>query len=233
MWESAVRCRLLMDWEGPLLDPGPGMLLALRRACLRAGRPLPVEEDLSWVLNTPLEGALEALLGPGSEAERTQVMANIPVYFQRWGRYKCREQAGARAMLGNLNAASSVETVLFSAETAPGVQTLLAHYDLERCFDRILCARRQACTQCKAATAERLSRQCDPADRLLVWLTDDPRELRFAKYVGIPSIAAGWGRATPEELEAEAPAMLAPEPHDVLRLLAGLGSAREPAVAVG
>lgn len=66
--------------------------------------------------------------------------------------------------------------------------------------------------------------ECDPADRLLIWLTDDPRELRFARARGIPAIAAGWGRGQPAELATAAPAMPAPTPADVLDLLAGGGA---------
>lgn len=89
---------ILLDLDGTLIDPAPGILGCCRQALEALGCPAGADEDLRWVIGPPLRASFARLLGGRGDPE-----AAVRLYRARYG-----------------------ETGLFEAAVYPGVIEALA-----------------------------------------------------------------------------------------------------------
>jgi phosphoglycolate phosphatase-like HAD superfamily hydrolase len=61
---------VLLDQDGTITDPKPGILGGCRHAPTALGHPVPSEPELTWVIGPPLRTAFPRILGPGCDVER-------------------------------------------------------------------------------------------------------------------------------------------------------------------
>jgi phosphoglycolate phosphatase len=89
---------ILLDLDGTLIDPAPGILGCCRQALEALGCPAEPDEDLRWVIGPPLRASFARLLGGHADPEEA-----VRLYRSRYG-----------------------ETGLFEAAVYPGVVEALA-----------------------------------------------------------------------------------------------------------
>ena len=71
---------ILLDLDGTLIDPAPGILSCCRHAMEQLGCPVAAEEDLRWVIGPPIRASFARLLGGRGDPEQA-----VRVYRARYG----------------------------------------------------------------------------------------------------------------------------------------------------
>ena len=74
------RPTLLLDLDGTLVDPGPGIIGSVRYALAALGSPVAEDVDLRWVIGPPPRISFARLLGEGGDPE-----AALKLYREQYG----------------------------------------------------------------------------------------------------------------------------------------------------
>lgn len=224
--DQGTRWRVLMGLEGPVVDPGPGLLCALRCALTDVGQPPIAEADLAWTLDVDFDQALERLLGSESAHLAPTVTEHFHAHYARHGRAEGRVHESMTGVLATFARRPDIETVLVSGEPRKDLQPHLAHLGLSTAFDVVACTSHRACARCRRSLALRLAEHDETELRHTLWLSDDPDDLAWAARRGVRSVAALWGRSRPAELRAGRPDLWAQSPEDLAALLSVADSGR-------
>ncbi len=211
--------RLLMGLEGPVVDPAPGLVCALRCALTDVGRPPARDADLAWTLDVDFDQALERLLGSESSRLATAVTERFHAHYARHGRAEGRIHEAMTRVLATFARRPDIETVLVSGETKSDLQRHLAHLGLATTFDAVACTTHRACAQCRRSLAVRVAEGNGTQLHRTLWLSDDPDDLASAARRGIRCVAALWGRSPAAELKPARPDFWAESPEDLAALL--------------
>ncbi len=73
---------LLIDLDGTLTDPKPGITNSIRHALQQLGRPAPGTDDLTWCIGPPLLDSFRALLPDAGEDVAASALS---LYRERFG----------------------------------------------------------------------------------------------------------------------------------------------------
>ena len=133
---GSARRTLLIDLDGTLTDPKPGITNCIGHALERLGHPAPPADDLVWCIGPPLLDSFRKLLpGAGEEAAR-EALALYRERFGDVGIYENTLYEGAEAFLA---AMQDQHRRMFLATTKPHVYAgpILAHFKLDGYFDGV------------------------------------------------------------------------------------------------
>lgn len=94
------RIDVLLDLDGTLIDPKPGILGSIRYALERMGHPAPPPfEELHWAIGPPLRATFTRLLG---EAQAETAVGHYRENYRNGAMYECEVYAGIPELLARL-----------------------------------------------------------------------------------------------------------------------------------
>lgn len=206
----------LVDLDGTITDPRPGIIGAYRHALTEMGIEAPPEEELLWVIGPPLrqsfpklgvaEPHVEAALGHYRAFYSAGAMFNAPVY------------AGMPEAFAALRAAG---VTLIVATSKPHVMArpILAHFGLDGHFHAIHGAELDGRNDDKGDLLAHIMAEegVDPAEAVMIG--DRKFDILAARRHGIANIGVLWGYGGEAELTEAGADRLCASPHHLAEMV--------------
>ncbi len=190
---------LLIDLDGTLTDPRPGIVSCLRYALDRLAKPCPPDEVLASFIGPPLRGTFSALLET-SDSERIEEAMTI--YRQRFadkGLYENQVYEGIPEMLEDARQAGYISFVATSKPTVYA-DRIIKHFGLDRHFAGVYGSELGGRFENKTdLLAFLLGREKVPAG-IAVMAGDRAADIIAAQNNGIRSVGVLWGYGSESEL---------------------------------
>jgi phosphoglycolate phosphatase len=124
---------VLLDLDGTLTDPRPGIVKCIRYALDRLARPCPSDEALAACIGPPLRSAFAALL---STADQTLIERAVGLYRERFAAVGLFENEVYEGVPAMLEALGHTGHRLFVATSKPAVfaERIVRHFALDHHF---------------------------------------------------------------------------------------------------
>ena len=200
---------VLVDLDGTLIDPKPGLIGSVQYALERLGFPVPPADELLWLIGPPFRVSFPKLFG---SAELTECA--IAHYRERYfggAMYEATVYDGIPAALDALSAAGCR---LFVATSKPHhyARPILERFDLARRFAAIHGPELDGTNDHKGdLIAHIIAREAVLPERA-VMIGDRQFDVTAAQRNGIPTVGVTWGYGTADELLDAGACALCPAP---------------------
>jgi len=218
---TAAKLTALVDLDGTLTDPYPGISASILYALEKLDRPAADELALRAAIGPPLEGSFAAML------DGDAILAKVALghYRERFGTIGLYENTvfdGIPEALADLRD-SGVQMFLASSKPRVFCERILDHFDLTRFFAVVHGSELDGRHSDKSELIGHiLSVEAIDPERC-VMIGDRRYDIEGARSNGIKVAAVGWGYGTGEEFDLFPPDVIVPEVTDlapaVLRLL--------------
>ena len=206
----------LFDLDGTLVESGPGIAAAVRRAMAALGHMLDPEEDLSWVVGPPLADVFARLLTPLGATARVDEAMDL---------YRGEYHAGAvfqaplfPGIVTALDAFRDAGWTLFVATSKPQAlaRRILAHHALTDPFRCIYGAIDDVTLAHKPDLLAHILRAESLAPRHAVMIGDRSFDIAGAHANAMRAVGVLWGYGGAAELEQAGADAIAGNPAELL-----------------
>jgi phosphoglycolate phosphatase len=210
---------VLVDLDGTITDPAPGIIAAVRHAIAAMGRTPPPADALRWVIGPPLRETFPHLLGPGADVERA-----LSYYRDHYGAGGLFDAVLVPGMAEALAALASDGRVLFvcTSKPHPYARRIIEHFGLSGYFRHIYGPELDGTHDDKGDLIAHIIAQEGIHPSRTVMVGDRLHDVRGAKHNGIATIGVLWGYGDRAELETAGAAAIIDRPqmlHDTVRRL--------------
>jgi len=203
---------VLVDLDGTLVDPKPGLIGSVQYALDKLGRPVPPAEELLWLIGPPFRVSFPKLLGTPDLTE--QAIAHYRECYFNGGMYDAIVYDGVPAALEALSAAGCR---LFVATAKPHyyARPILERFDLARHFAGIHGPELDGNRDHKADLIAHMVAEHGVRGERAVMIGDREFDVLAARRNGMPAVGVTWGYGSREELETAGAASLCHAPADL------------------
>lgn len=203
------RKTLLLDLDGTLVDPGPGIVGSCRQAFEMMGAPIPEDQDLRWIVGPPIRISFETLLAGRGEVETA--IRNYRDRYTAWGLRQAEPYAGIVEALQHRRA-DGTRLVLCTAKAAPIARDVVEHFGLLPLLDSLYGAELDGRFEDKGELIRHILEveRLDPAEVCMVG--DREHDVHAASRNGVPTVGVSWGYGGREELERAGAAVVIDHP---------------------
>ena len=205
---------VLFDLDGTLIDSGPSILAALRKALAEEGVPaLPPDAERS-LLGPPLYRALPPLVG---DAADRVVRTYRRIFVAEGFAYRAQAYPGIEALLDGL-ARHQVRLAVSTSKLETSAVIILEHLGLAGRFATICGDTQDAGRPTKAEVIAETLRRIGESPRrigespLTMMVGDRSHDVIGAREQGLSCLGAGWGYGSPGELETAGAVEVLPDP---------------------
>jgi phosphoglycolate phosphatase len=217
------RSAILIDLDGTLTDPAPGILAGFRFAMASLGREIPAGYDLLSMIGPPIRRSFAQLLGGPDDVEIA--VTAYRDYIGRQGLTEARVYGGIPQALGAMRAAHDGALFLCTAKSIGFAQRTIEHFGLAGYFRGVYGAELGGRFEDKGDLIEHIL-QMEGLDASAVCMIGDrSHDIVAAKRHAIPTIGVTWGYGSVAELEDAGVTQLCDEvatlPACVAEILAG------------
>lgn len=215
---------VLLDLDGTITDPKPGIAGSFRHALIALGLEAPPVDDLLWVIGPPLrqsfpklgvpEAKVETALEHYRESYAAGAMFDAPVY------------PGMPEAMAAMKAAG-LRLILATSKPHHFARPILAHFGLDTLFDAIHGSELDGRNDDKGDLLAHIiaTEGVDPARAVMVG--DRLFDIRAAKRQAITSIGVLWGYGAAAELTGAGADHLCSSPYDLAGMIAGLSASTD------
>jgi phosphoglycolate phosphatase len=218
---------VLLDLDGTLTDPKPGITESVRHALRRLNETrglslaIPTQDELEWTIGPPLIDSFRLIAG------REHGEAGVAFYRERYGETGLFENRVYDGIPQALEALVGAGHRLFVATSKPRVyaQRILDHFDLARFFARVHGSEFDGTNIHKPDLLRHILavEQLDPAR--CVMIGDRKHDAIGAKANHVAALAVAWGYGSREELAAAGFAGVIGTPGEIATAVARLAGA--------
>jgi phosphoglycolate phosphatase len=214
---------ILVDLDGTLVDPKPGLIGSIQYALDKLGHPIPPADELLWMIGPPLRVSFPKLLGSTDRTE--EAIAHYRESYFRGGMYDAIVYDGVPAAL---EALSSAGCRLFVATSKAHhyARPILERFDLSRHFAGIHGPELDGTNDHKADLIAHIIAREGVASQTAIMIGDREFDVTAAARNGMPTVGVTWGYSSVAELQTAGAAALCHAPSDlaaaVLDLLRGV-----------
>jgi phosphoglycolate phosphatase len=205
------RCILLVDLDGTLIDPAPGIVGSFRHTLEAMGLEPPPAGELTWIIGPPLRRSFAQMLGGTERVEEA-----LGIYRTRYGAtglFEASVYDGVPGSLGALKAAG-VRLVLCTSKPAVYARRILERFGLGPYFDAAYGAELDGRFDDKGDLIAHILGEQRLAPEVCAMLGDRKHDVIGASRHGVPTIGALWGYGGEAELTAAGAAVLCARPRD-------------------
>ena len=200
-----ARRALLLDLDGTLVDPAPGILACCRHALAAFGVFPPEAEDLRWVIGPPVRESFRQMLDGRGDVEEA-----VRLYRERysdWGLYQAAVYPGiVEALAGHR--ARGTRLVLCTAKARGFARRVVDHFGFAPLLSGLYGAELDGRFEDKAELIAHLLQAEGLSPREVCMVGDRKHDVIAAAKHGVPTIGVLWGYGGREELELAGAAML-------------------------
>jgi phosphoglycolate phosphatase len=215
---------VLVDLDGTLLDPKPGILGSIQYALRYLGAPVPPIDDLAWAIGPPLRTTFPRLLGGPYRTE--EAVALYRENYRNGAMYEAVVYTGIPQALETLSAAGC-RLIVATAKPHFFARPILEHFDLARHFAAIHGPELDGTNDSKADLISHIVERHRLDTTAAIMIGDREHDVNAATRNGIRTVGVTWGYGSTDELTAAGAAALCPSPQDLaqtaLDLLGSLG----------
>lgn len=208
------RPTLLLDLDGTLVDPAPGIIGSCRYALETLGAPLQDDTDLRWIIGPPLRASFAKLLGEGGDPD-----AALQLYRERYaagGLYDAAPYPMMREVL-DLKVRAGARLILCTAKPRTFAEQVVAHFGFAPLLSAVYGPDLNGRFDDKGdLIAHLLAREALDPDQVCM-VGDREHDVRAAARNGIPTIGVLWGYGSEAELVDAGAALTIRDPQDLLR----------------
>lgn len=215
-----IRARkiLLLDLDGTLVDPAPGIIGSARHALARLGAPAPEDADLRWMIGPSIRASFARLLGPGGDPE-----AAVTLYRERYAEWGLREATPYPGIMATLQAraADGTRLILCTAKARVFARQVVEHFGFAPLLGAVYGPELDGRFEDKGDLIAHLlaTEGIDPDEACMVG--DREHDVIAAARNGIPTVGVLWGYGGRAELTAAGAAVLIERPAELLHGVAG------------
>jgi phosphoglycolate phosphatase len=200
---------ILVDLDGTLVDPKPGLIGSVQYALRKLGHPVPPAEELLWLIGPPFRVSFPKLLGRSDLTE--EAIAHYRESYVAGGMYDAIVYDGVADALDRLHAAGCR---LFVATAKPHyyARPILERFDLARRFAAIHGPELDGTNDHKSDLIAHIVAREGVRPETAIMIGDREFDVTAAARNGIRAIGVTWGYGSRAELETAGAAMLCDEP---------------------
>ena len=210
---------VLVDLDGTLVDPKPGLIGSVQYALDRLGVPVPPADELLWLIGPPFRVSFPKLLGT---PELTELA--IAHYRERYFGGAMYDAVVYDGVPDALDALGAAGCRLFVATYKPHTyaRPILEHFDLARRFVGIHGPELDGTNDHKGDLIAHIMAQEGVVSESAVMIGDRAFDVAAAARNAIPTVGVTWGYGTTGELLAAGACALCPAPAGLAALVLGL-----------
>jgi phosphoglycolate phosphatase len=223
---------VLVDLDGTLIDPKPGLISSVQYALAKLGHPVPPAEELLWLIGPPFRVSFPKLLGRHDLTE--EAIAHYRECYFKGGMYDAIVYDGVPAAL---DALSDAGCRLFVATAKPHfyARPILERFDLARRFAGIHGPELDGTNDHKGDLIAHMIAQHGVRAQSAIMIGDREFDVLAAKRNDIPAVGVTWGYGSAAELTGAGATALCHTPTNlastVLELMRGAMGSDPPSVS--
>jgi phosphoglycolate phosphatase len=203
---------VLVDLDGTLVDPKPGILGSMQYALRCLGALVPAIDELAWAIGPPLRTTFPKLLGGTGRTE--QAVALYRENYRNGAMYDAVVYPGIPRALEALTTAGC-RLIVATAKPHSFARPILEHFDLAHHFMAIYGPELDGTNDSKAdLIAHIIDRERVKPDAA-VMIGDRHMDVAAAARNGMRAIGVTWGYGSVDELTAAGAASLCAAPVDL------------------
>lgn len=214
---------ILVDLDGTLIDPKPGLIGSIQYALGKLGLAVPVAEELLWMIGPPFRVSFPRLIGSADRTE--EAIAHYRESYFNGAMYDAVVYDGIPAALEALRGAGAR---LFIATAKPHyyARPILERFDLARHFAGIFGPELDGTRDHKHDLIAHIiaSEGVRPHGALMIG--DREHDVLAAARNGIRTVGVTWGYGSVAELETAGAAVFCNSPSTLAATVLSLAGAR-------
>lgn len=199
---------LLLDLDGTLTDPAPGILAGARAALTSLGREIPPDHDLLSMIGPPIRVSFRQMLGPDGDVE--EAVRLYRAYVAERGLKEASVYPGIFEALAELREAYAGRLFICTAKSQPFAQATADHFGFSPYLAGVYGAHLDGQFEDKADLIAHMipAVGIDPSTAIMVG--DRSYDMLAARKNGLNALGVLWGYGSKAELsEAGAHALCA------------------------
>jgi phosphoglycolate phosphatase len=213
---------VLLDLDGTITDPKPGIIGSFRHALTALGFEAPPVDELLWVIGPPLRQSFPKLGVPANQIEAA--LEHYRESYAAGAMYDAPVYPGMPETMAAMKSAG-LRLILATSKPHTFARPILAHFGLDTLFDAIHGSELDGRNDDKGDLLAHIiaTEGVDPARAVMVG--DRLFDIRAAKRHAITSIGVLWGYGGKAELTEAGADHLCASPRDLAATVAGLDAA--------
>src|SRR5665213_2925182 len=197
----AENMHLLIDLDGTLTDPFPGITGCIQHALAALGRTPPSAESLRWCIGPPLKESFATLLGPQEEHLADAALASYRERFSSVGLFENELYPEIESALDRLVKCGHLLNVATSKPTV-FADRIIDHFRLRRYFRSVDGSDLDGARSDKAALIAHILKRDGISPNNAIMIGDREHDIIGGRRNGVDGIGVLWGYGSKEELEA-------------------------------
>lgn len=203
---------ILLDLDGTLIDPAPGILGCCRHALAALGCPAGAEEDLRWVIGPPPRVSFARLLGGRGDPE--EAVRIYRAHYSETGLFEAAVYPGVVEALGALKA-RGMRLLLCTSKARPFAERIVEHFGLAPYLAGVYGAELDGRLDDKGDLIAHLLAAESLVPEAARMVGDREYDMRAAARHGMPGIGVLWGYGDAAELRGAGAATLIASPAEL------------------
>lgn len=189
---------LLLDLDGTLTDPAPGILAGVRVALTAMGREIPPDDDLLSMIGPPIRVSFRRLLGDDEDVE--DGVRLYRAYVAQGGLKEAAVYPGILEALAELREAYAGRVFICTAKSQPFAQAVADHFGFSPHLAGVYGAHPDGQFEDKADLIAHMITAVgiDPATAIMVG--DRSYDIIAARKNGMAALGVLWGYGSEVEL---------------------------------
>lgn len=203
---------ILVDLDGTLVDPKPGLIGSIQYALERLGEPVPPAEQLLWMIGPPFRLSFPRLLGSNERTEEA-----IGYYRENYVNGAMYDAIVYDGIHGALDALREAGHRLFVATAKPHfyARPILEHFGLARHFAGIHGPELDGTRDHKHDLIAHILAEHRVRPEAALMIGDREHDVVAAARNGMRTIGVTWGYGSRDELVTAGAAVLCASPADL------------------
>jgi phosphoglycolate phosphatase len=212
---------ILIDLDGTLVDPKPGLIGCVQYALEKVGHPVPPADDLLWLIGPPFRVSFPQLLGSPDRVE--EAIGHYRDRYLAGGMFDAVVYGGIPDALAALRAAGH-RLIVATSKPHRYARPIVAHFGLAAHFHAVHGPELDGTNDHKADLVAHILRGegVDPATALMIG--DREFDMTAASRNGVRAIGATWGYGSAEELTEAGAAALCASPPGLVETVIGFAT---------
>ena len=209
---------VIFDLDGTLTDSAEGIVASFRHALGAIGAAIPEGDLVGRIVGPPMHVTLQGM-GLGDRADDAVAAYRADYTSRGWSMN--RPFAGVPGLLADL-ARAGVRLAVATSKAEPTARRILAHFELDGCFEVIAGASVDGTRAGKADVLAHALDQLAPVPDRVVMIGDRCHDVEGAAAHGIGTIVVEWGYGRADFTDEPSGAVAHVESIDELREVLGV-----------
>jgi len=212
---------VLLDLDGTLTDPYPGISASIEVALQAQALPLPGPAELAAWIGPPMQRSFADYCQALGRGDPAQLLRDYRVRFDQLGWRENRVYTGIPEAMARLHG-SGRRLLLATAKPHVFANRIVAHFGLAQWLDEVYGSELDGNRTDKTELLQHLleHENLDPGACLMVG--DREHDMRAARHHGIKAVGVLWGYGGEAELLAAGAQALVDQPGHLVQVVEGL-----------